>query len=182
MNWNRIEGNWRQMMGSAREKWGELTDDELQQVDGNRERLAGLLQERYGIAQDEAEGLAFVLAHAKSAADQDRCAAALERKCEILWALLDGLEWGARLPRLAPSAMLREEDDASVAVLPERAVRVAGSGREILPLCNGMRNVEAVAAALRERHPEDERVERDVYDFIERMEGLGVLQLAGAPG
>jgi hypothetical protein len=39
-----------------------------------------------------------------------------------------------------------------------------------------------VAAALRERHPEDERVERDVYDFIERMEGLGVLQLAGAPG
>jgi hypothetical protein len=132
--------------------------------------------------RDAAEGLAFVLAHAKSAADQDRCAAALERKCEILWALLDGLEWGARLPRLAPSAMLREEDDASVAVLPERAVRVAGSGREILPLCNGMRNVEAVAAALRERHPEDERVERDVYDFIERMEGLGVLQLAGAPG
>ena len=54
MNWNRIEGNWHQMMGSAREKWGDLTDDELTQVDGNRERLAGLLQERYGIAQDEA--------------------------------------------------------------------------------------------------------------------------------
>jgi len=54
MNWNRIEGNWRQMMGAAREKWGDLTDDELTQVDGNRERLAGLLQERYGIAQDEA--------------------------------------------------------------------------------------------------------------------------------
>lgn len=54
MNWNRIEGNWKQMVGRAREKWGELTQDELDQVDGNRERLAGLLQERYGIAQDEA--------------------------------------------------------------------------------------------------------------------------------
>lgn len=54
MNWNRIEGNWKQMVGRAREKWGELTDDELEQVNGNRERLAGLLQERYGIAQDEA--------------------------------------------------------------------------------------------------------------------------------
>jgi len=54
MNWNRIEGNWKQMVGRAREKWGELTDDELDQVEGNRERLSGLLQERYGIAQDEA--------------------------------------------------------------------------------------------------------------------------------
>lgn len=43
------------MVGSAREKWGELTDDELTQVQGNRERLSGLIQERYGIAQDEAE-------------------------------------------------------------------------------------------------------------------------------
>ncbi|MDQ2987355.1 MAG: CsbD family protein [Armatimonadota bacterium] len=55
MNWNRIEGNWQQMVGRAREKWGELTDDELIQVQGNRERLSGLIQERYGIAQDEAE-------------------------------------------------------------------------------------------------------------------------------
>ena len=54
MNWNRIEGNWKQFVGRARERWGDLTDDELTQVDGNRERLAGLIQERYGIAQDEA--------------------------------------------------------------------------------------------------------------------------------
>jgi uncharacterized protein YjbJ (UPF0337 family) len=54
MNWNRVEGNWRQFTGQAREKWGELTEDELAQVDGRRDRLAGLLQERYGIAQDEA--------------------------------------------------------------------------------------------------------------------------------
>jgi pyrroloquinoline-quinone synthase len=130
--------------------------------------------------RDAAEGLAHVLAHAKSAEDQDRCAAALERKCEILSALLDGVEWGGRAPGLATSVMLREEGDASVAVLPERAVRIAGSGREILPLCDGKRSVEAVAAMLRERHPGDERVERDVYDFVERMEGLGVLRLADA--
>ena len=54
MNWNTIEGNWRQLKGSAKEAWGVLTDDELASIDGNRERLAGLLQERYGIAQDEA--------------------------------------------------------------------------------------------------------------------------------
>jgi pyrroloquinoline-quinone synthase len=130
--------------------------------------------------RDAAEGLAFVLAHAKSAEDQDRCAAALERKCEILWALLDGVEWGGRAPALESSVMLREEGDASVTVLPERAVRVTGSGREILPLCDGKRSVEALAAALREQHREDERVERDVYDFVERMEKLGVLQLADA--
>ena len=55
MNWNMIEGNWKQVVGRAREKWGDLTDDELQQVQGNRERFSGLIQERYGIAQDEAE-------------------------------------------------------------------------------------------------------------------------------
>ena len=55
MNWNTIEGNWKQMVGRAREKWGDLTDDELQQVQGNRERFSGLIQEKYGIAQDEAE-------------------------------------------------------------------------------------------------------------------------------
>jgi pyrroloquinoline-quinone synthase len=128
--------------------------------------------------RDAAEGLAYVLEHAESAEDQERCAAALERKCEILWALLDGVEWGGRAPSLAPSVMLREEGDASVAVLPERAVRVTGSGRGILPLCDGTRSVEAVAAALRDHHPEDDRVERDVYEFVERMEELGVLQLA----
>jgi pyrroloquinoline quinone biosynthesis protein D len=119
-----------------------------------------------------------VLAHAKTAEDQDRCAAALERKCEILWALLDGVEWGGRAARLASAALLREEGGESLVVLPERAVRVSASGREILSLCDGSRSVEAVAAALRGRHPEDERVERDVYDFVERMEGLGVLRLA----
>jgi pyrroloquinoline-quinone synthase len=128
--------------------------------------------------RDAAEGLAYVLTHAKTAEDQERCTAALTRKCEILWALLDGVEWGGRVPRLAPAALLRPEGDETLVVLPERAVRVSASGRAILAACDGRRDVEAVAAAIRTEHPTGERVERDVYEFIERMEPLGVLRLS----
>ena len=55
MNWDQIEGKWKQLKGKAREKWGALTDDELDVVKGKRDRLAGLLQEKYGIAKNEAE-------------------------------------------------------------------------------------------------------------------------------
>jgi pyrroloquinoline-quinone synthase len=130
--------------------------------------------------RDAQEGLAFVLAHATTPEDQARCAAALTRKCEILWALLDGVEWGGRVPRLAPAALLRPEGEDTLAVLPERAVRVSESGRAILAACDGTRDVEAVAGAIRAEHLAGERVERDVYEFIERMEALGVLTLAGS--
>lgn len=52
--WDRIEGNWKQVRGSIREKWGELTDDEIEQIAGNRDKLAGKIQEKYGIAREEA--------------------------------------------------------------------------------------------------------------------------------
>lgn len=55
MNKNILEGNWKQLRGTIREKWGELTDDELDQIAGKREKLAGLLQEKYGYTQMEAE-------------------------------------------------------------------------------------------------------------------------------
>jgi uncharacterized protein YjbJ (UPF0337 family) len=55
MNWDRIEGNWKQLKGRIREHWGRLTDDELDKIAGRRERLAGCLQNSYGIAKDEAE-------------------------------------------------------------------------------------------------------------------------------
>jgi uncharacterized protein YjbJ (UPF0337 family) len=48
MNQNILEGKWMQLRGAVREKWGELTDDELDQIAGKRDRLAGVLQERYG--------------------------------------------------------------------------------------------------------------------------------------
>ena len=55
MNWDRIEGNWRQLKGKVRETWGRLTDDQLDTIAGKREKLAGSLQDSYGIEKDEAE-------------------------------------------------------------------------------------------------------------------------------
>jgi len=55
MNWDRIEGNWKQVTGRAKVQWGKLTDDDLDVVAGRRDQLAGKIQERYGIAKDEAE-------------------------------------------------------------------------------------------------------------------------------
>lgn len=55
MNWERIEGNWKQISGKAREQWGKLTDDDVDVVAGKRDQLAGKIQERYGVAKDEAE-------------------------------------------------------------------------------------------------------------------------------
>ena len=54
MNWDRVEGNWKQFSGKVKEKWGQLTDDDLAKVNGNREQLEGILQERYGYAKDQA--------------------------------------------------------------------------------------------------------------------------------
>ena len=55
MNWDTIKGNWKQMTGTVKEKWGKLTDDDLTAIEGQREQLVGRIQERYGIARDEAE-------------------------------------------------------------------------------------------------------------------------------
>ena len=55
MNWDTIKGNWNEWQGAAREKWGELTDDELQEAKGEREQLVGLVQKKYGYAHEEAE-------------------------------------------------------------------------------------------------------------------------------
>lgn len=55
MNWDRIEGNWKQLKGKAIEQWGKLTDDDWNVVAGRREQLTGKIQERYGCAKDEAE-------------------------------------------------------------------------------------------------------------------------------
>jgi uncharacterized protein YjbJ (UPF0337 family) len=55
MNQNILEGKWMQLRGSIREKWGELTDDELDQIAGKRDRLVGVLQEKYGYTQLEAD-------------------------------------------------------------------------------------------------------------------------------
>ena len=53
--WDKAEGNWDQFSGSAKEQWGELTDDEVTEAAGNREQLVGKIQEKYGIAKNAAE-------------------------------------------------------------------------------------------------------------------------------
>jgi uncharacterized protein YjbJ (UPF0337 family) len=55
MNWDQIKGNWTQLVGKGKERWGKLTDNDWQVVAGKRDQLVGKLQERYGIAKDEAE-------------------------------------------------------------------------------------------------------------------------------
>src|SRR5437763_4146434 len=52
MDWDRIAGNWKQVKGRIKEKWGNLTDDDLDKIDGRREQLEGKIQERYGVARD----------------------------------------------------------------------------------------------------------------------------------
>jgi uncharacterized protein YjbJ (UPF0337 family) len=54
MDWNRVEGNWKQLKGKIKEQWGNLTDDDLDKIDGKREQLEGKIQERYGLDNDAA--------------------------------------------------------------------------------------------------------------------------------
>jgi len=55
MNWDQIEGKWKELKGKARSKWGKLTDDDLENVAGKKDVLLGRLQQRYGYKRDEAE-------------------------------------------------------------------------------------------------------------------------------
>lgn len=55
MNWEQISGGWKQVKGKAKEKWGKLTDDDLDVLQGRREQLVGKIQQRYGVAKDQAE-------------------------------------------------------------------------------------------------------------------------------
>ena len=55
MTWDEIKGNWRQNKGRLKEKWGELTDDDLDRIDGKRDQLLGILQKNYGRTMEVAE-------------------------------------------------------------------------------------------------------------------------------
>lgn len=55
MNWDIVQGNWKQVKGEVQSTWGRLTEDEVSRAEGDRVRLAGLIQEHYGVARDEAE-------------------------------------------------------------------------------------------------------------------------------
>jgi len=55
MNWDEIKGDWKQAKGKVKQQWGKLTDDDLTRAEGKRDELVGKIQERYGIAKDEAD-------------------------------------------------------------------------------------------------------------------------------
>ena len=55
MNWDQVKGQWKQFKGKVKEKWGDLTDDDLTAIDGQRDQLVGKLQERYGYTKEQAE-------------------------------------------------------------------------------------------------------------------------------
>jgi uncharacterized protein YjbJ (UPF0337 family) len=77
MNWDRIEGNWKQITGKAREKWGKLTDSDFEAVAGRRDQLVGRIQERYGIARDVAQQQADEWA--KALQDEEKASTARSR-------------------------------------------------------------------------------------------------------
>ena len=55
MNWDQVEGKWNQIKGAVKEKWGKLTDDDLEVIKGKKDQLIGKIQERYGITKEAAE-------------------------------------------------------------------------------------------------------------------------------
>ena len=55
MNWDQIEGKWKQFKGSVKQQWGKITDDDLDYIGGSRDKFVGKLQERYGLAKEDAE-------------------------------------------------------------------------------------------------------------------------------
>jgi pyrroloquinoline-quinone synthase len=108
-------------------------------------------------SNDSTHGLAFVLAQARTRTDQERCVAALELKCEILWRLLDAVVEAHAPPRLSPHAQLRDGRE--------------GSG----DLCDGKRSSAEIAGESAKRHPEASGVAGDAHEFLDRMAGLGVV-------
>ena len=127
-------------------------------------------------SRDSEEGLRFVLDEARSRADQERCLRALETKCDILRGLLDAVTTAHARPRLVRHAKRRDEGSETLVVLPERAVRLSPSGREILDLCDGARSALEIAAELERRHPDEEDVGEDAHGFLGEMQRLGVLE------
>lgn len=55
MNWEQVRGNWAQFKGKAKQRWADLTDDDIGKIEGRRDELVGKIQERYGIAKEEAD-------------------------------------------------------------------------------------------------------------------------------
>ena len=69
MNWDQVEGKWKQMKGEIRQKWAKLTDDDLEYMAGGKDQFVGRLQERYGVAREEAQKQADEFMKARDASE-----------------------------------------------------------------------------------------------------------------
>jgi uncharacterized protein YjbJ (UPF0337 family) len=72
MNWDQLEGNWKQLKGTVKQQWGKLTDNDLEYIAGKRDKFAGKLQERYGLAKEEAEKKADEWLNGQRGMDSER--------------------------------------------------------------------------------------------------------------
>ena len=79
MNWDRVEGNWKQLKGKVREKWGKLTDSDFEQIAGKKDQLVGRIQERYGITREEAQKQADEWVRAQQFQEEPRNATPTKR-------------------------------------------------------------------------------------------------------
>ena len=61
MNWDRVEGDWKQIKGKVQQQWGKLTNDDLDEIQGRSEQLVGKIQQRYGLAMSSAKGVLTVI-------------------------------------------------------------------------------------------------------------------------
>ena len=76
MNWDQVEGKWKQFTDSARERWGKLTENDWQTIAGKKDQLVGRIQERYGVAKEEAEKQADEWSHALKESEHESHGAA----------------------------------------------------------------------------------------------------------
>ena len=133
--------------------------------------------------RDAAWGLDYVKQHATTLETQAACIGALERKCEILWSLLDAIERYCSRPVLAPHALVRfdEAEDAWLVVLPERALKLGGSGRAILERCDGEHSgADIVRELTAEAEDAEDDIHREVDEFLAEMEHYGAIRFERA--
>jgi uncharacterized protein YjbJ (UPF0337 family) len=71
MNWDQVEGKWKELKGSARQQWGKLTDDDIEMIKGKKDELIGRLQQRYGLQREEAQKQADAWREAQREMDRE---------------------------------------------------------------------------------------------------------------
>jgi len=104
MNWDQIQGKWKQFAGSARERWGKLTDDNRDRVAGKKDQLVGRIQERHGLVRADAEKRADDRALAQKGSERERHSAPSPLEITPPWTHLSRIPWRHTSPLTWPQA------------------------------------------------------------------------------